>query len=140
MALQYRLCSSVKIKLFQVIPLSNKLFKYNISSSQIVGTPKSIVSEDRVVITDDGSTIVCWHPEKSFPYECSKPLPETPTVEHSVLKVQNSADIYEVFKSTKKEEVQAELMKITHTTKHKWVHPPKRFLKKKPFVTPREGL
>lgn len=25
--------------------------------------------EEAVVVTDDGSTIVCWHPEPEIPYE-----------------------------------------------------------------------
>lgn len=29
---------------------------------------------DMIVLTDDGSTIVCYHPEKDFPYEHSRVL------------------------------------------------------------------
>ncbi|KAJ8954005.1 hypothetical protein NQ318_004296 [Aromia moschata] len=30
----------------------------------------------RIVSTDDGSTLVAWHPRTDFPYECTRPLPE----------------------------------------------------------------
>ena len=30
---------------------------------------------DRIVTTSDGAVIVCWHPEKKFPYEFTRPVP-----------------------------------------------------------------
>ena len=31
--------------------------------------------EERVVTNEDGSVIVCWHPEPKFPYEFTQPIP-----------------------------------------------------------------
>lgn len=80
----------------------------------------SNINEERTVITDDGSVVVCWHPEKPFPYEYSKPIPVEVREENSVLKIQNVSQIYEIFKPKKEEFVREELMKITYTTKHVW--------------------
>ncbi|KAK9502961.1 hypothetical protein O3M35_011637 [Rhynocoris fuscipes] len=76
--------------------------------------------EDPIVITNDGSTIVCWHPEKEFPYEFTKPLPViTNDKVSSVLKT-SEKDAYKVFKKQSPESVREELMKMTYTTKHRW--------------------
>ena len=37
--------------------------------------PKSRLESDRIVATSDGAVIVCWHPEKKFPYEFTRPVP-----------------------------------------------------------------
>ena len=31
--------------------------------------------EEKVVLNEDGSIIVCWHPEPKFPYELTQPIP-----------------------------------------------------------------
>jgi large subunit ribosomal protein L42 len=74
---------------------------------------------EQITVTDDGSTIVCWHPEPYVPYECSRPLPEEqPT--HSTLQIQSLDEVRSVFKEKKQEFVRQELMALTHTTKHRW--------------------
>lgn len=78
------------------------------------------------VVTDDASTIVCYHPESSFPYEYTKPLPVNKVLSNSVLRVQNKDSLHEVFSKPNNELVQQELMKMTYTTKHRWV-PPKKW-------------
>ena len=30
---------------------------------------------ERIVATSDGAVLVCWHPEKKFPYEFTRPVP-----------------------------------------------------------------
>ncbi|KAH9393714.1 hypothetical protein TYRP_021436 [Tyrophagus putrescentiae] len=75
--------------------------------------------EARITVTDDGQTIVCWHPQKQFPYEHS--LPYVEAEDRSVLKAENIAkgeNIYYKGPTTLKsmEEVQA----ITYTAKHVW--------------------
>ena len=75
--------------------------------------------DEQITLTDDGSTFVCWHPEPQFPYECSRPLPDTQEV-HSVLKVQDLEEVRSVFREKKEEFVRQELMNITYTTKHRW--------------------
>lgn len=84
------------------------------------------ISHNAIVVTDDSSTIVCYHPETQFPYECSKPLPKDKVLDNSVLRVQNKENLYEVFSKPNNQIVQQELMKITYTTKHRWV-PPKKW-------------
>lgn len=99
------------------------------------------VSQYAIVVTDDASTIVCYHPEDQFPYECSKPLPEDKVLDNSVLRVQNKENLYEVFSKPNNQLVQQELMKMTYTTKHRWVPPKKwkrRFAHKK--IVDREYL
>lgn len=78
-------------------------------------------SKEEMTITDDGSVIICWHPEKPFPYECSKPVPVEVTAQSkTVLKVDDKEEMYKVFRHKKEELVREELMKITYTTKHRW--------------------
>lgn len=91
-------------------------------------------SNHAIVVTDDASTIVCYHPESSFPYECTKPLPVNKVLDNSVLRVQNKESIHEVFSKPNSELVQQELMKMTYTTKHRWV-PPKKW--KRRFAHPK---
>ena len=31
--------------------------------------------EEKIVLTEDGSIIACWHPQPKFPYEMSRPIP-----------------------------------------------------------------
>ncbi|KAF2893039.1 hypothetical protein ILUMI_13133 [Ignelater luminosus] len=74
-----------------------------------------------IVLTDDASTFVAWHPKEEFPYECTKPLPEPKLEEDtSVLKTQMTSDMKELFKKKTPEQARQELMNITHTTKHRW--------------------
>lgn len=92
-------------------------------------------TKEQMTITDDGQVIVCWHPEKSFPYECSTPLPEAEPPSSSFYKMENKEEIYKIFKNQKLEFVREELMKITHTTKHRWYPKTRSKYRKK---TPRE--
>lgn len=87
----------------------------------------------KVAITSDGTTVVCWHPEQPFPYEHSRPLPITEQSTNSILKVQNTDEIYSVFKPKKEEFVRQDLMNITFTNKHRWFPLKKRDQKKKYF-------
>ncbi|XP_064488044.1 large ribosomal subunit protein mL42-like [Ornithodoros turicata] len=77
---------------------------------------------DYTVMTDDGSTIVCWHPEREFPYEHTKPLPVIePRVREgdSVLKLQVRVDSLKRGYRNERLEIE-ELCKLTYTTKHRW--------------------
>lgn len=78
-------------------------------------------SKEEMTITDDGGVIVCWHPEKPFPYEFSKPLPlEEKPESRTVLKLDNKEEMYKIFRNKKEEFIREELMKITFTNKHRW--------------------
>lgn len=80
----------------------------------------------KITVTDDGSTFVAWHPPQDFPYECTRPLPEPEFVEDtSVLKVQMTKSLQDIFNKKTKEQAVQELMNITHTTKHRWAHRPR---------------
>jgi large subunit ribosomal protein L42 len=74
---------------------------------------------EKITVTDDGSTIVCWHPEQCFPYDCSRSLPEKQET-HSTLQIQSLDEVRSVFTEKKQEFVRQELMSLTHTTKHRW--------------------
>lgn len=74
-----------------------------------------------VVLTDDRSTFVAWHPHYDIPYEHTLPLPEKKCIEDtSVLKTQLTPEVKEVFRKKTPEQARQELMNITHTTKHRW--------------------
>ncbi|KAJ6216872.1 hypothetical protein RDWZM_008029 [Blomia tropicalis] len=72
-------------------------------------------------VTDDGSTIVCWHPKKSFPYEHSLPYVDEDEHTNSIFKVEHSIkgeNIY--FKGPVNRSSLEELQAITYTPKHVW--------------------
>ncbi|CAN7988384.1 unnamed protein product, partial [Ixodes hexagonus] len=76
----------------------------------------------KIVLTDDGSTIVCWHPEEEFPYEHTKPLPKIDPVLNegdSALKLQVRLDNIKRHYRNERLEIEA-LTKLTYTTKHRW--------------------
>ena len=33
--------------------------------------------QERIVLNEDGSVIICWHPEPKFPFELTRPVPRT---------------------------------------------------------------
>uniref|UniRef100_A0A023FN39 Large ribosomal subunit protein mL42 n=1 Tax=Amblyomma cajennense TaxID=34607 RepID=A0A023FN39_AMBCJ len=79
-------------------------------------------SKQRIVLTDDGSTIVMWHPEEEFPYEHTKPLPQIRArldEANSALKLQHRLEQIEPYYRNERLEIEA-LTKMTYTTKHRW--------------------
>ncbi|KAJ3664030.1 hypothetical protein Zmor_008236 [Zophobas morio] len=74
----------------------------------------------KIVLADDESTFVAWHPKLDYPYECTQPLPEVSVTDTSVLKTQLTPQLMEVFNKKTPEQARQELMNITHTTKHRW--------------------
>ncbi|ENN73161.1 39S ribosomal protein L42, mitochondrial [Dendroctonus ponderosae] len=82
---------------------------------------RSFSSQRKIVSTSDGSTLVAWHPKQDFPYECTRPLPQQTTEEDaSVLKTKLTPELLSIFNKKTPEQARAELMSITHTTKHRW--------------------
>ncbi|KAL1518174.1 hypothetical protein ABEB36_001836 [Hypothenemus hampei] len=78
-------------------------------------------SSYKIVSTSDGTTLVAWHPKQDFPYECTKPLPEQKQEENaSLLKTQLTPELMSIFNKKTPDQARAELMNITHTTKHRW--------------------
>lgn len=79
------------------------------------------LSNHGIILTDDASTYIAWHPKTDFPYKCTKPLPnETEQQNDSILKTQVTPQMMEIFKKKTPEMARQELMNITHTTKHRW--------------------
>lgn len=76
---------------------------------------------ERIVLNHDGTTFVAWHPEKKFPYECTKPIDKKIEEEsNTILKTVMSSELKQMFKKKTPEVARQELMEITHTTKHRW--------------------
>ncbi|KAK3917422.1 39S ribosomal protein L42, mitochondrial [Frankliniella fusca] len=99
----------------------------------------SSTASTQVVVGDDGRTLVCWHPEPEIPYELTSPLPKEEEIEQSVISALNVNDKRNVsrLEAMKEEFARQELMKLTHTTKHRWFpRPKKRFAKKTPMDRP----
>ncbi|KAK4877014.1 hypothetical protein RN001_009520 [Aquatica leii] len=97
------------------------IYKNTVKSSLIRLYSVRTNAPSTIVLTDDGSTFVAWHPKQDFPYECTKPLPESKVTETtSVLKTQMTSEVMEIFKKKTPEQARQELMNITHTTKHRW--------------------
>jgi len=103
--------------------------------------------EERVVLSDDGAIIACWHPQPKFPYELSRPIPrETVSSASSVMNTQVTDDMKELFHHKPERFQRRDLMRITSTTKHQWfAHPhslerekrirrAQRLPKEKPFL------
>ncbi|XP_064633174.1 large ribosomal subunit protein mL42-like [Lineus longissimus] len=95
-----------------------------------------------ITVSDDGATIMCWHPEQPTPYEHTKPIirKESDITEgDSVLKVQllhQDEHRYEPDGPRK-----FELMNMFFTTKHRWFPPGSKAKKRKaPFPRSRESI
>ncbi|XP_034105108.1 39S ribosomal protein L42, mitochondrial [Drosophila albomicans] len=96
---------------------STNLTKNAINTNAVGG--KSLV--ESVAVTKNGKTIVAWHPETQFPYEQTKPLPQTVAKQSSnVIKETALDSAMSAFKNKHPEVARQELMKLTHTTKHRW--------------------
>lgn len=99
------------------IRISNLVFSkttFRTVSNTIAGV------EDPIVLTDDGTTFVCRHAQKEFPYECTKPMPQFQTKQASILK-STKEEAMDLFSRKRAEiEIVEELAKLTHTTKHRW--------------------
>ncbi|CAF4789364.1 39S ribosomal protein L42, mitochondrial [Pieris napi] len=74
----------------------------------------------KIVMTDDGSTIVALHKDQEFPYEFSKPLPEESIEDKSVLRMSDYSEVKRVFKEMKPEFARQQLSSLTLTTQHRW--------------------
>lgn len=74
---------------------------------------------NKIVITDDGSTIVALHRDQEFPYEHSRPLPEE-AKNKSILKMSDYQEVQRVFKDMTPEMARQQLSSTTLTTKHRW--------------------
>lgn len=76
--------------------------------------------EDPIVVTDDGSTIVCWHPEKMYPYEFTKPMPEN-IPRHNILKTSKEEAMKLMSKKPRDKEIAEDCAKLTNTSFHRWL-------------------
>ncbi|XP_068626849.1 large ribosomal subunit protein mL42 [Battus philenor] len=87
----------------------------NFSSKNVVAR-----NYNKIVITDDGSTIVALHRDKEFPYEFSKPLPQENKQNDGILKMSDYNEVKRVFKAMKPEMARKQLSSLTLTTEHRW--------------------
>ena len=76
--------------------------------------------DEKVVFNEDGSMIVCWHPEPNFPYEHTRPIPTQSVKTDSKLKVQAVEDMKELYHHKPERLQRRDLMRLTWTTKHMW--------------------
>ncbi|XP_030379873.1 39S ribosomal protein L42, mitochondrial [Scaptodrosophila lebanonensis] len=99
-----------------------RLFSINSAQNALNKNPlggKSLV--ESVGVTKNGKTIVAWHPDTSFPYEHTKPLPVSVEAQNSqVIKETALQTAISAFKNKQPEVARQELMQLTHTTKHRW--------------------
>ncbi|KAH9516723.1 hypothetical protein DERF_007445 [Dermatophagoides farinae] len=98
--------------------------------------------DPRITLTDDGKTIVCWHPEQSFPYEHSLPYDDESIRLNtsSALKVETmekGENIYHKMPVNRLE--MEELRAITYTNKHNWKRRRMEGLQLRP-AHPRKGV
>lgn len=96
------------------VPFRNSFFSNNSRGLS------SFNPEHKIVLTNDETTIVAWHPKADFPYECTRPLPEETVSETSVLKTTLTPELLSIFNKKSPDLARQELMDITHTCKHRW--------------------
>lgn len=76
---------------------------------------------ESVHVFRNGRTIAAWHPEPSYPYELSKPLPSAEVEQSaSLLKEEALRAAKSAFMRQRPEVAREELMRLTHTCKHRW--------------------
>ncbi|XP_050506677.1 39S ribosomal protein L42, mitochondrial [Diabrotica virgifera virgifera] len=94
---------------------------YRVCFTRLITTRPLSTGHQKIVVTDQGSTIIAWHPKDDFPYECTRPLPVEPENETAtVLKTTVTPELLGIFNKKTPEQARQELMNITHTTKHRW--------------------
>lgn len=119
---------------------SRQLANNLIIKTQCSRNISSTKPEDTIVITDDASTIVCWHPKPSVPYELTKPITLEPIKDsNSILKHSWDDELKQMFKKKNADAARQELMALTHTTKHRW-YPRSRDRRAKKTLMDREYL
>merc|ERR1712083_784807 len=105
--------------------LKIKMFRNILQKSQILtqlsqrGLRKAAYREERIVTNQDGSVIVCWHPEPKFPYELTQPIPRNIPTEQT-MQVQAVEDMKELYHHKNERLARRDLMRLTWTSKHRW--------------------
>jgi len=105
------------------------------SSQQLTcayATSSKKISGPAIVVSEDNSTIVCWHPEPEFPYEHSKPLPiKRQELEQgdSVLKVQYIEDYENRHRPTGP--TRLELEEMFFVPKYEWLPKPRKIYERR---------
>ncbi|XP_054166471.1 28S ribosomal protein L42, mitochondrial-like [Oppia nitens] len=97
-------------------------------------------NEAKITVTNDGQTIVCLHEDRLFPYEHSRPIPETSEwlkEDESVLKISHRISGQNIHHGSGPD--LEELQLLTFTPAFKWKRRPlKRVVPKPPH--PRPGI
>ncbi|XP_067141457.1 large ribosomal subunit protein mL42 [Centruroides vittatus] len=127
----FRIVRLIKSRNFPILNRINECNYTKLNNGRIIGShfySTSIGDKDQwIVMTDNGNTIVCWHPEKHHPYEHTLPLPEIePELKEgdSLLKIQYRLEDHHRYRpeGPNMEELQA----LTFTTKHRWYPKPEK--------------
>ncbi|XP_064605527.1 large ribosomal subunit protein mL42-like [Liolophura sinensis] len=97
--------------------------------------------KQNVGVSEDGRTILLWHPKEKFPYEHSKPIPRDNlhlAEGDSALRVQHRISDKYRFKPTGPNI--SELSGMFFTTKHRWYPKPSKKYRKRHPPKDRDGL
>ena len=105
------------------------------------GRGKGGIPNPAIVVTGKKSPILCWHPEKPFPYEHTKPLPR------NVVEMQEADSVLKVqYLESEKNKYHPDgpnrhqLMKIFHATKHRFYPWPRSIYRAKRPPPDRESI
>jgi len=116
----------------------NKIFRLSQPFSRSYASVSSIKPE--ITLTNDESTFVVWHKKPTFPYECTRELPQrTLQQQDTVLKTQFTSEMLSEIKTKKRELAIQDLISITFTSKHRWARK-NRLNKYKKYPNDREFL
>ncbi|XP_043287553.1 39S ribosomal protein L42, mitochondrial [Venturia canescens] len=80
----------------------------------------SLTKIGEAVIFPNEETIVCWHPDKNFPYKYSQPLPREEHTAFSTLKISAPKARATFARKKDNKTIAEECAKLTHTTMHPW--------------------
>ena len=78
-----------------------------------------MLTNDRVCVSDDGATIVCWHPEQPLRYEDTKPIPvATSKFRDSVLRTEVHEEVERIM--GKADLTDEDLIRLTYRPRRCW--------------------
>ena len=116
-------------RFFQILYSNRLLSPFTQSARRSLSTfpimqqrkPSAPYREERIVVSNDGCIVCCWHPEPKFPYEFTRPIPRSEiSGTPSPLKIQVTEDMKELYHHKPERFHRRDLMKLTWTTKHRW--------------------
>lgn len=119
---------------FRLFSLSSRFSVHQFSNFSSSSVFRANTKYPQIVVSKDGATVICYHPEEKFPYEHTKPLPrkeDEMREGESALKIQLLDDYNSRYRPNGP--TNQELMKMFYTTRHVWdPKPRKRRIKTSP--------